>query len=289
MPKFKRTCAVFCACIATSVHADLTSGLLSYWTFENHLDDYAHGLAGSSSAVQDDGSWVGSASFATGYNGSGIEISGSEYVSVADSVDVDRSNQSLTLSAWFRVDNWNTGWQALISKGEQDCYRVARNNNSSSELAGFAGASSGGDVTGGSVNDGGWHHVLMTVQDGGATALWIDGSFIGQNTNAATISNSAYGTVQPLLIGNNPDRLGRAWIGAIDEVGIWARVLGSSEIAELASGTRPGESTVVPVTGIEDGLLSYWAFENNLSDSAHGQGASSQVADLGSWVGSSVL
>ena len=45
----------------------------------------------------------------------GIDLTGSEHVSVPDSVDLDRTDSDVTISAWMRVDSWDTSWQAFAS------------------------------------------------------------------------------------------------------------------------------------------------------------------------------
>ncbi|MGJ8641051.1 MAG: LamG-like jellyroll fold domain-containing protein [Opitutaceae bacterium] len=216
------------------VETGIAAGLLSYWAFEDDLSDSAHANLGASSQTDDQGTWVGSSAFDTGRVGRGITLTGSEYVSIADSADLNRTDSDLTISAWMRVDNWDVSWQALLAKGEGNAYRIARSSGGDDAIAYAGGA---GDVSGGAVNDGAWHHVLATTVEGGEVSLWIDGINVNSGSGPASIDNDGNGSATPLFIGANPQASTlRNWIGGIDEVAIWDRVLSTAEIAYLANG-----------------------------------------------------
>ncbi|MFT4549209.1 MAG: hypothetical protein ACI9MB_003180 [Verrucomicrobiales bacterium] len=202
-------------CLAAS-----TDTLVSYWQFENDASDSS--VVGS---VDDSGSWVGTTSYAAGVHGSGIVLNGSNYISVPASVDVNRTGNDMSLSTWFRVDTWDTGWQCLASKGEGSAWRVARSGGDATQLS-FAGGS--GDISGGSVNDGQWHHVVAISEAGVSTRLIIDGVLV-QTGGGPGIADSNL----PMSIGQNSAAAGRQWKGGIDDMGMFSSPLNTLQAAAI--------------------------------------------------------
>lgn len=199
--------------------ASNTDNLVSYWALESNLTDTAS--AGSST---DNGSWVGAADYDPGKFGQAIETKGTTWVSVPDSADLRGSSSTISISSWFRVATFDEGWQALIAKGENSNWRIAR-RDTTNEMAYAGGA---GDIPGGSVNDGAWHHVIGVSEAGVGTKLYLDGVLV-ETGSAPNISDSG----NDLLIGNNPDRTGRGWKGLIDDVGIFDKALNEHEAAAI--------------------------------------------------------
>ncbi|MGJ8696168.1 MAG: LamG-like jellyroll fold domain-containing protein [Verrucomicrobiaceae bacterium] len=199
--------------------ANSTDSLVSYWALEDNLNDTA--AAGSST---DNGSWIGAADYDPGKFGQAIEAKGNTYVSVPDSADLRGSSSTISISTWFRVVTFDTNWQALIAKGENSNWRLAR-RGSTSEMA-YAGGS--GDISGGSVNDGAWHHILGVSEAGIETRLYIDGVLI-ETGSAPNINDSG----SEMFIGNNPGSPGRGWKGLIDDVGIFNSALNDHQAAAI--------------------------------------------------------
>jgi hypothetical protein len=90
-------------------------GLIAYWPFDGDLDDAvgdSHGTGQGSEAI----------SFGDGQFGEGIALDG-----VDQFVETPLENEEVfdfqvgtgfSISAWFTVDSFTKGWQALIAKGE---------------------------------------------------------------------------------------------------------------------------------------------------------------------------
>ncbi|YCM43034.1 CotH kinase family protein [Verrucomicrobiaceae bacterium 227] len=182
--------------------------LISYWDFENNVNDQA-----SVGGTFDNGTWVGTAGFTSGQHGQAIFLEGSNYVSINSSADVDRTGSDMTLATWFQASTWDTSWQCLVAKGEGSRWRIHRRANDADAIA-FAGGS--GDISGGSVNDGQWHHLVAVSEAGVSTRLFIDGVLVATGDGPGIASSAG-----PMLIGENPDSTGRRWKGAIDDMGIF--------------------------------------------------------------------
>ena len=159
------------------VDADLMDGLRNYWDFDNNLSDQAHGVSGTASTVGDDGSFVGNSgiSYATGKFGAAINLDGASgaengHVDVGRSADtLYGSTDTLSISAWVRVQSFDTNWQTLIAHGESDQYRISR-FSSADQIASRVGTP---DLGGGpDIDDYQWHHVVTVCEAGVNSRLY---------------------------------------------------------------------------------------------------------------------
>ena len=166
--------------------------------------------------------------------GKALKLSGTNYVEITGSkTNLAFAKGSLSIAGWFKVDTFDKSWQALISKGENLNYRVARRADENT-IAYAGGVGEGPDDTP-NINDGKWHHFVAVTDATTAafgSALYIDGVIHGVNTNKAVL---AAGTSN-LFIGENPEALNRQWTGEIDDIALWNRVLTAAEITTLYNG-----------------------------------------------------
>ncbi|MGC6426114.1 MAG: LamG domain-containing protein [Akkermansiaceae bacterium] len=228
---------------AASIH----SGLLNYWSLDGNGNDTAGDFAESTGVTADTGTANGSVSFVGGLFGSAADLPGGagNHISVPDggassaggvANDVDRTGANLTVSAWFKVDNFSLGWQGVVAHGEGSDYRIARqaqNNN-----LGYAGGRR--DITGSAnVNDGAWHHVVAVTLDGVGTRLYVDGVLDASADDSATAIAQSDDNNNVLWIGGNPDR-GRQFDGQIDDVAMWDRGLSDAEVAQIYAAGQAG-------------------------------------------------
>jgi hypothetical protein len=235
--------------IASTAQADLATGLVAYWNMNGNGLDTAGGIAGSADTTADNGinqGPAGSQAYSTvtpspvsGYYSKQDGAGG--YLDAGNLADVNISASDLTISAWFRVDAFDAGWQGLVAHGEGDDYRIAR-RGSNNWLA-FAGGTGDIEASSAPVDDGLWHHVLATSVNGGGTELWIDGVSEATGAGPATIGNN--GTPTNLFIGANPESANRDFNGGIDDVAIWSRVLTPGEISNIYNGGLVGTSVGV--------------------------------------------
>jgi hypothetical protein len=139
----------------------ITSGLVANWNFDDNNFSDSIGMF--------DGEESGSApiEFVPGPNGFGqaITLDGEDqFVQIVggEPDDLAFEGGSVSISAWFRVGEFDTSWQALVAKGEGSSWRVARRGGE----GGMAYAGGIGDTpTGTDSNDGEWHHIVA-VTDG---------------------------------------------------------------------------------------------------------------------------
>lgn len=227
-------CLAFCA---GEGRADLSAGLVAYYSFSNNAND--------ASGNGNDGTVYGANWTAAGAIGSGLIFDGSEdYVLIPNAPSQQMTTNQLTLSAWIRLDE-DVERQARIICKQQD-------NPIAWGLevfgAGYSGATGNQlcfhDSDGSTyrnhlsptyLNPGQLYHVAVT-DDAGLVTLYIDGQ-------EDLLSVGGFGIpsliAAPIKIGatNDPSTFPSEYFffdGLIDEVRVYDRVLSATEIEELA-------------------------------------------------------
>lgn len=229
---------------------DVSSGMVALWTFEgdNFQDSVGefHGEANGEDPIE----------FVSGRPGFGqaillngidqmVEIVGGE------PDDLSFEGGSMSISVWFKINEFDKNWQALVAKGEGTNWRTHRRGGEAG-MAHAGGIGEGGAGEDVSVDE--WHHLVAVtdadVEEWG-TAMYLDGEIY--STNAGTPNIAANG--QRVMIGENPDARNRYWNGEIDEVALWDRVLTASEVNEIYTG---GSLGVAPEDTDGDGMSDAW-------------------------------
>jgi hypothetical protein len=155
------------------------------------------------------------------------------------------STQSLKLtqfsvSAWFKTTS-NFGSEAsIVNKGGFGTDSSGNNMNYGIWMTSSERVQGGFETSGGSnryatspssLNDGQWHHGVVTY-DKSIVRLYIDGTQVG---TSSTTSNPETSGNHPLKIGANSRTVSNLFTGSIDEVGVWNRALNNIEIANLVN------------------------------------------------------
>jgi len=206
-----------------------TVGLAAHYEFEGTTND--------SSGNGRNGTAVGDPIFVAGKVGQAISLDGiGDYVEITGYKGILGPN-AVTVTAWIKtatetgtIVNWGTQ-----SNGQRIDFRVNANR--------LRLEPGGGNVQGDSnVNDGGWHHVAVTVQENATISypeviLYLDG-----------IDDTRPGTDPDIFdiianvdvsIGYRATNNDRFFMGQIDDVRIYDRMLSPEEIAWLAGRTQP--------------------------------------------------
>ncbi len=205
-----------------------TGRLVAWWK----LDESTDGVAIDWSGNGNDGNLVGDTSQTSGIIGGAFQFDGDgDYVDIGSSPALNITNQ-ITVSAWIRVDIFDSNYQAIVTKGDS-AWRLQRDEgNSNLEFA-----CSGVDVPGAEwsgifgstdVNEGQWHHAAG-VYDGNMMYLYVDGELDASSKACGTIRIND----EPVYIGENAERPGRYWNGLIDDVQIYNYALTADEITAI--------------------------------------------------------
>jgi len=117
-----------------------------------------------------------------------------------------------------------------------------------------AGQSTRKTVSAAAVNDGAWHHMVLTI-NGTSVKIYVDGSTTGGDVWTAG---------SPLSAGSNTVMVGRGtglYDGLMDEVAFWDVELSSSDVTTLYSGGAVSDISSVGNSGA--GPFAFWRMGDN--------------------------
>ena len=222
------------AVMPAGVQAQSDDGLVAEW----HFDEGSGSVLKDSSGNGNDGTIYG-ATWVEGKYGKALSFDGSiDYVDLGDVLDFDGTD-NFAICGWSKYSSTNT-YASIVTKEQTNSpwtgYALysnyagvvkayMREGNDNKEV----------DTPSDPYADGEWHYYVM-VNDGSSDTLYlyIDGNFIGRDTN---LNVGDCNTVAHLNIGtrdNLKDSTGGKWCfnGVVDEVRIYNRALIEEEIKE---------------------------------------------------------
>ena len=214
------------------------SGLVAWWAAEGNAAD---------SAGANDGALQGAVAFTNGLVGQAFGFTGQSgaAVIVPDAPPLNLIT-GLTLEAWVKL---NDTAKTYFIATKQPSGTAGNNYSGNYEFrVGTDGrlsllhqtSSSTAYSTYTSINAitaGDWHHVAVTLAVGGSVGFYIDGLPAGSANQQGTFGMT---TSEPLRIGTRKD--GSSYFnGAIDELSLYNRALGASEIAALYDAWTQGK------------------------------------------------
>jgi hypothetical protein len=265
--------------IPATGYANVTNNLVLHLRFDGNTTD--------TSGRGNNGTAAGGPSFVTGIIGSqalqytttsatnnvtNIVETGASYVKLGTPSDLlFGASSSFSVGLWVQVasnntegdlpyigtatnSNNNPGWDLSPSYGSGSYQWNLNDGTNNLNVNGPANA----------VNDGRWHHFVLSVDRTGHTArTYLDGVLVAQNDTtglgsldvggAITVGQDPTGTY-PFAITNASATDFAAWVPAatttLDDVGVWRRALSPLEVAQIESaGRTAGHSfdTVSPV------------------------------------------
>ena len=188
---------------------------------------------------------------ATGYHYEPFfTTTGSDRIDVADTQKLHLS--SFTIATWFKTTANFVGKGIEVNKGGLGPESIGNNLNYGIWLDSSERLVGGFETTGGAnkwitstntYNDGQWHHGVVTFDNpNNIVRLFVDGVQIRTLSTSTNPDNTG---TKPLRIAENVQSLGQdAFIGQLDEIGVWNRALTNSEITSLMN------TGVFPSSGI---------------------------------------
>lgn len=210
-----------------------------------HMDEAAWGSPGAvkdTSGSGNHGSATGSAvTTSAGKFGGAALLDGAGWVTVPDSASLRATTNALTVTAWIFPTGLTDGTASpgIVSKrkafGQNVAYTLFLWTNNEAWVDIQATRYSSDFV----FSNGQWTHVAV-VFEGAATDLarrtriYVNGVL----NKTSTADPSLAPNTEDLLIGNLPGG-GNMFVGRIDEVAVWNRVLSDAELAALGTATRP--------------------------------------------------
>jgi hypothetical protein len=178
--------------------------------------------------------------FAATYNyAPSFTATGSNILDVPDASNLRLS--SFTVATWFKTTANFPDEGVMVNKGGLGSESAGLNQNYGIWFTPSETLQGGFETTGGSnkyvtstrtYNDGQWHHGVVTFDNNNnIVRLFVDGLQIG---SLSTTSNPDNTGNKPLRIAGNSQSLTEDFfIGQLDEVGVWNRILTNTEINNL--------------------------------------------------------
>lgn len=210
--------------------AAVSAGLLSWWRGEANTEDYAGG---------NHGTLASDATYGAGRVGQGFAFDGN-----ADLVRLGYATnlwlQSFTIEAWIRrasataVTYFFDGAAQIFGCGNRG-YNFGIDSDSRLFLGKVDISFVKPNAT---VADTNWHHVAVT-KAGSTVVFYIDG--VAYSAPAYTPTFEFPKTVG---IGARPDNQGNSFLGAIDEIAVYANALSATEIQAIYNAGSSGKCAV---------------------------------------------
>lgn len=148
--------------------------------------------------------------------------------------NIGNNNENSTYMAWFKASTLDLTARSIFDDGNlgEGTIRVFNNRI----LASWGGTNSISYNT--TINTNQWYHVVMTHEYNTQTGqyilnLYVDGILRGTNSIAVSSADAFYGPDTPMRVGNN-------FIGFIDEIRLYEKVLSSDEVLTQYNLTRTG-------------------------------------------------
>lgn len=165
-----------------------------------------------------------------------------QYVKFPSSTFSEINGQNFSWAYWVKTST-TSAQVYCVSLGGRNFDRINKDGNGLYSVS-LTGASGDAIPSTTAINDGNWHHVGVTW-DGTTQRVYVDGT----EENSGTPTRSLFGGNTDHAIGGNTANLS-GWVGTIDDVRFYTKVLSSSEMSTLAS---DGDVT--------DSLLHHYDFE----------------------------
>lgn len=230
----------------------LTDNIISYWKMDESSDGsgaVARNDSVTTNHLTDNSPYAASAAGKIG-NGVDLEASASEYLSIADASQsgLDLSN-AFSISFWVKAESL-AGTDYVLYKGKTDgnirAYWVVLSGDTSTAQICVAvsddGTTNAGHyVTYGTTSSdfpgvGTFYHIVITFTTSTeACAVYLNGvSKATTLIDGSSVGASIYNSAGSFKIGCRETTVPTGFFdGIIDEVGIWSRVLSSTEVTAL--------------------------------------------------------
>jgi hypothetical protein len=262
------------------------SGLIAYYDFEDDtLDSSGNGNNGTNNGVTFSADVPGTLSHSTksgGFDGNDSHVD-LGYLGLFNKAQ----SGGLTISFWAKGPAISTGGTWLVAEGNDTdgdtVYVVGTNALAAGGVAHFLrnNAGTGGARTGNNKDafDNSWRHVAFT-DSAGTVSVYVDGvldtgSFNYTPTGTYTFQNTSIGAWMRGAVGG--PTINNDFIGLIDDVAIYSRVLTGPEIVALSGGASPlppGETFNDWIARYDVGVL------NGLADDPDGDGIDNGVENF---------
>lgn len=195
----------------------------------------AHGTYQSAPAL-------GAAGALAGDPDTAVTFDGGDLVTAPDHADLDFTNGPLSYEAWVKFDGTGGSFGDYIFGKGTTTFTFWLNT---SDVLAFSVADVGDIMTGGTISDTDWHHVVAVYENGVAGEIYLDAVAVG----GAVTDRTATSTSNDFAVGSKWAGGGATdgWHGSIDEAAVYNRILTAQEVQDhYDMGIGAGPVTVNP-------------------------------------------
>jgi hypothetical protein len=223
---------LFLSVLNVSLFADINSGLVAHYKFDDNLNDSIGSNNGTASN--------GTLPFSIGKHGKALDLSGtSEYVKLTSAPLTGTT--PYTLVVWAKNNQTTIGsYSGLVQFGTTSTNQLVRLDlqSNTSLFASWWSTESAIDASsaftnGGAFNDDKWH-MIVSQWDGNTThKVWVD------NVEVSSLNWSGLNIVDTVANAMIGKTVNSSFTGLIDDVRIYNRALSSTDINELFNYSAP--------------------------------------------------
>ncbi|MBL7187737.1 MAG: hypothetical protein ISS70_15550 [Phycisphaerae bacterium] len=247
--------ALALAVVQPGVGAGTDPSLMGWWTLDGHVLDV--------SGNDRHGTLNGSPGFGPGVFGEALELDGDDFVSI-DGYKGIVGTDPWSVTAWIRSNDVGDH-RIVVNWGSAP-------NGQRIELRTLSGSGTlranhgGGNIQANTpVTDGEWHHVAMTINENSTATypewiLYVDGQ---DDTIPTTDTDTPLNIIADVdfTIGSRATHSDRFWVGSIDDVRLYDKVLTPEEVKQImeSGGGEPFPFAARPNPADDALLEATWA------------------------------
>jgi len=203
----------------------LTDNLVSYYKLEGNSTDSVGSNNGTDTSI--------TYSHANGKVLQGAGFGGASKISLGTSSTLNPA--ALTITAWVKASSFANAYNAVYARTTDadglkfNLLSVKTDGRIAVYFSGTGGTISSDGPSTTAISTGTWYLLTMTYSTTAGLIIYINAEVdnsVAANGTLATITGTSY-------IGEDAYYTPRFWNGAIDEVGVWSRVLTPTEITQL--------------------------------------------------------
>jgi hypothetical protein len=215
------------------------SGLVGRWKF----DDGSGTSAIDSSGYNYTGTLVGTPVWTSGQLSGALQFNATNYVTFPVNTPLANDTASTSLCAWFNTSNATAGTILAVNNAPIATTPTAWDAllyvDTSGHLRGGGDLASGFPtiVSPSTVNDGAWHHTVLTY-DGANLILYLDGANVSSQAGVRTgVGTPCYWVIGTGYTQSYPGGAAGwySFTGKIDDVRVYTRVLTPTEVSQLCN------------------------------------------------------
>jgi len=221
-----------------------TGELVGFWNFDDGTADDSSGNGHHGTLTAGDATTSVSIVYDTDRGNNVLELNNPAGHTINSIVDCGGAGSwadirsRISIATWLKVDTFHINNQYLLAKG--NTYQLTRSGTTNAMRSYMDGLSDTALSSSATVNDGNWHHVVVTYDsDSSERIIYIDGVDSGSDTPSGLLNVHTESFVIGGRLNGSYDH--RGWDGRIDDVRLYDYVLTPDDADLLYQGSEPCE------------------------------------------------